>query len=66
MYSFYDLNLLSIPLQTKYADMVREAQIKRLETLRVNVKDMVHSKVENKPDINLTGSTGLTVPRVGR
>jgi hypothetical protein len=40
---------------------VREAQIKRLESMRVDVKDMVHGKVDMKKDITLTGSAGLTV-----
>ncbi len=29
--------------------------------MRVDVRDMVHAKVEIKPDITLTGSAGLTV-----
>ena len=37
------------------------AQKKRLESMRVDVKDMVHSKVDVKPDITFTGTAGLTV-----
>ncbi len=40
---------------------MRAAQQKRLESMRVDVRDMVHAKVEIKPDITLTGSAGLTV-----
>ncbi len=38
-----------------------EAQLAHLISLRVSVKDMVHTKVEVKPDICLTGAGGLTV-----
>ncbi len=35
--------------------------MKRLLEMRVPVKDMVHAKIETKPDIVLTGTGGLTV-----
>jgi hypothetical protein len=41
--------------------MVKEAQLKHLQSLRVDVKDMVHVKQEVKKDICLTGAAGLTV-----
>ena len=41
--------------------MVKEAQVKRLQTMQVAVRDMVHVAIEIKPDIELTGAGGLTV-----
>jgi hypothetical protein len=41
--------------------MVRSAQKSRLESMRVNVNDIIHTRVEVKPDITLTGSAGLNV-----
>jgi hypothetical protein len=40
---------------------VKEAQLKHLESMRVSVTDMVHIKIEVKPEIVLTGAAGLTV-----
>jgi hypothetical protein len=48
-------------VQTKYEGLVKEAQLKRLESMRVSVTDMVHVKIEVKPEIVLTGAGGLTV-----
>ncbi len=38
-----------------------EAQLKRLQEMRVSVRDMVHVAIEVKADIQLTGAGGLTV-----
>jgi hypothetical protein len=40
---------------------VLEAQLKRLQEMRVAVRDMVHVAIEVKADITLTGAGGLTV-----
>jgi hypothetical protein len=40
---------------------VIEAQLAHLKSLRVNVKDMVHVKVETKPVIEFNAAGGLTV-----
>jgi hypothetical protein len=58
---FCDAYNISFNLKTKYTDMVHEAQKKRLQSMRVDVKDMVHAKLEVKPEITLTGSAELTV-----
>ncbi len=51
----------SYPVKTKYTDMIREAPKTRLESSRIDIKDMVHVKVEIKKDITFTGTAGLTV-----
>jgi hypothetical protein len=51
----------SYPLKTKYTDMIREAQKTRLQSSRIDVKDMVHVKAETKKEITFTGTAGLTV-----
>ena len=38
-----------------------EAQLAHLKSLRVNVKDMVHVKVETKPVLEFNAAGGLTV-----
>ncbi len=48
-------------IKTKYTDMIREAQKIRLQSSHIDVKDMVHVKVETKKDITFTGTAGLTV-----
>jgi hypothetical protein len=40
---------------------VVEAQLKRLQSMRVTVNEMVHPKIEVKAEIVLTGAAGLTV-----
>ncbi len=40
---------------------MRTAQKARLVGMRVSVNDMIHARVEVKPDITFTGSAGLTV-----
>ncbi len=55
------LFVFSYPIKTKYTDMIREAQKIRLQSSRIDVKNMVHVKVETKKDITFTGTAGLTV-----
>lgn len=47
--------------KTKYTDLIREAQKIRLQNSRIDVKDMVHVKIETKREITFTGTAGLTV-----
>ncbi len=49
--------------QTKYTMLVVEAQLKRLQSMRISVSDMVHTKTEIEPEITsiLTAAGGLTV-----
>ena len=50
-----------IAQQTKYAQMVIDAQLAHLQSLRTKVADMVHARVENPKDIVVVGAAGLTV-----
>jgi hypothetical protein len=54
-------SISNLSSKTKYAKLVVEAQLAHLLSLRINVHDTVHVKVEAKAEIELTGAGGLTV-----
>jgi hypothetical protein len=54
-------SISNLSSKTKNAKLVVEAQLAHLHSLRVNVHDMVHVKVEAKAEIELTGAGSLTV-----
>jgi hypothetical protein len=47
--------------QTKYSQMVIDAQLAHLESLRTKIADMVLAKIEKPKDIVVVGAAGLTV-----
>ncbi len=57
------LHSLLIPClrRKKYAVVVKEAQLKRLQAMRIPVSEMVHAPIEAPFKTVLTGAGGLTV-----